>query len=37
VLTAAVVKQSQNNEKVAAASQAARKRGFSVLLARKAA
>ncbi|OYU15163.1 MAG: methyltransferase type 12 [Alphaproteobacteria bacterium PA4] len=37
VLTAAVVQQSQNNEKVAAESAAARKRGFSVLLARKSA
>jgi ubiquinone/menaquinone biosynthesis C-methylase UbiE len=34
VLTAAVVQQSQNNEKVAADSAAARKRGFGVLLAR---
>ena len=37
VLTAAVVQQSQNNQKIAPQSEAARKRGFSVLLARKAA
>lgn len=35
VLAAAVVRQSQNNEKVADRSDAARKRGFSVLLARR--
>jgi ubiquinone/menaquinone biosynthesis C-methylase UbiE len=35
VLTAAVVQQSQNNQKVAAQSEAAKKRGFSILLARK--
>jgi ubiquinone/menaquinone biosynthesis C-methylase UbiE len=35
VLAAAVVQQSQNNEKVAATSESAKKRGFSVLLARK--
>ena len=37
VLAAAVIQQSQNNEKVAATSAVAKKRGFSVLLARKAA
>jgi ubiquinone/menaquinone biosynthesis C-methylase UbiE len=37
VLAAAVVQQSQNNEKVAATSEAAKKRGFSVLLAQKSA
>jgi ubiquinone/menaquinone biosynthesis C-methylase UbiE len=36
ILTAAVVQQSQNNVKVSAESEAAKKRGFSVLVARKA-
>jgi ubiquinone/menaquinone biosynthesis C-methylase UbiE len=35
VLTAAVVQQSQNNQKVSAESVAAKKRGFSILLAQK--
>jgi ubiquinone/menaquinone biosynthesis C-methylase UbiE len=35
ILTAAVVQQSQNNERVSSTSEAAKKRGFSILLARK--